>query len=51
MRIIFIPNFLIVIIEPLATAQHYFPNITMLLECMYQNEQLRIIEGIAARPC
>ena len=37
------PNILIVIIEPLATAQHYFHNITELLEGMHQYQQQRII--------
>ena len=43
MREIFILNFLFVIIQPLATAQYYFPNITELLENMQQYEQQRII--------
>ena len=43
MRGIFILNLLTVIIEPIATAQHYFPNITDLLEDMYQYQQQHII--------
>ena len=37
MRGLFIINLLIVIIEPLATVQHYFPNITELLEVYINN--------------
>ena len=44
MRGIFKLNLLIVIIEPLATAQHYFPNITEILKSMYQYQQQRTIK-------
>ena len=43
MRAIFILSLLTVIIEHLANAQHYFPNITELLEGTYQYQQQRII--------
>ena len=43
MRGIFILSLLIVIIEPLDTAQHCFPNITELIEGMYQYQQQRIV--------
>ena len=34
---------LIIIIKPLTTAQHHFPNIPEILEDMYQQQQQRII--------
>ena len=40
---IFMLNLLPVMIEALATAQHYLPNITELLEGMCQYQQHRII--------
>ena len=43
MKAISILILLIVVIEPLATTQHYFHNITELLEGMYQYQQQRII--------
>ena len=43
MRGIFIHYILIVTIKLLAIAQHYFPSITEVLECMYQYEQQCII--------
>ena len=36
----------IVIIEPLATAQHYYPKITDLLECKYEYQQQGIINSM-----
>ena len=43
MRGICILSLLTVIIELLTAAQHYFPDITDLRECMYQYQQQRII--------
>ena len=43
MRGMLILNLLIVIMEPLTAAQHYFPNITELFEGMHQYQQQRII--------
>ena len=43
MRGIFVHDLVIVIIEPLTNAQHYFPNITELLESMYHYQLQRKI--------